>query len=198
MPIIRIKQYEIITNSHKETERLKEIIGLSRKNFTIVKDKLTYSIRIKLEKSFLQFSIKTNSENVITKISYSNGKSNRSVNKILHVLNNIIEDINLVTNEGLKDKLELIRCYNNLCPICSSPLEKISSFERHCKNDCYSIWYSTKYHEIEVSVTVFEKKLKAFGSNSMKTKINTINAICNQIFYWKQNDNYLAKLILQN
>ncbi|AEO93731.1 gp473 [Bacillus phage G] len=189
---IKIKQFEINTTP-KEYDLLRDIIKASDK-ISITKENLTYYVTSQKDETIIEFSIIINPRNDIINILYDKKKSPFPIYKVVRALTNITEDLHLETNKKLYNKLKIIQCEDHKCPICGSELLILQN-ESKCKNKCYSVHYSTSSYAIDLEVNIFNEEFTAYGNQSIENKIDTINLICNQISYWKEDDKYLTKIL---
>ncbi|AEO93726.1 gp468 [Bacillus phage G] len=166
---------------------MQKIIDISDDMEISVETGEIYKIRVTKGKAVIDFKALVNKDNELKDIRYK-FPFNRLKN-----LETIIEDLYLQDDKELSNKLEKIYCSNNICPICNSKLER-TRVRANCENGCYSL-SPHDYLKFHFTLWVFDNKYDVCPDLSLETKTITINEICSQIDYWKENDNYLAEII---
>lgn len=91
------------------------------------------------------------------------------------------------------------------CPICNSELSRRTpnrSFIRYCKNECYkfdSFINSDGSYEYVLSIFGFDFNVNVENRIMASEAFETISLdIKKEIFYWKENERYLAKIMIDS
>ncbi|AEO93732.1 gp474 [Bacillus phage G] len=179
-----------IKTTKEEQEKLQEITNICDKIETTKISSDKYKIKATKGNITINFSIVTNQDNGIRFVNYKS-----PFNKLKN-LQQIIEDLYIPNDKKLQNQLTTIYSENNLCPICNSKLNTPSTKIKKCNNKCYLLFLTSRdEHKIHFNIRIFDDFFKIQEDQNLYKKINIINTIYNQISHWKENENYIAKLL---
>ncbi|AEO93707.1 gp449 [Bacillus phage G] len=119
-------------------------------------------------------------------------------------LSKIVDMMYVYQNEEMNEKLDIIRCLSEKCPICSSEVLKNRfglNHARKCINGCYTTEYRENIKLLKIDVQLFDEADDVFfikhGKTTLQDRINIINNLYSEILFWKENDRYLAKILVK-
>ncbi|AEO93724.1 gp466 [Bacillus phage G] len=181
----------IILNN-REKEKIRELEEISDTMKTIQIGKNEYEVKVVKNKTTITFTIVTDiMTNGITEIVYKNLSEFKLRNLVC-----VIEDLYLPNDKNLQEKLHIIYCVDDVCPICGMKLKQIYSDKKECKNKCYEVLIVRNGCKINFLVKIFKtQEYEVYPTRALKEKIEIVNQICYQINFWKNNDRYLMRLI---
>lgn len=158
----------------------------------------------------LQINKKKKITNIITNPDENNYKILTKSDNLFepYILSNIIDSIVMQNNLEIQEKIDIIYCKNDKCPICNSEMQlKFLGFHKSCQNECYSIFsWGKNTNNLLISPSIFDgavenKKLISFKiliaekQDTVQDRIEYLNETIKEIKYWKENDRYLSKLL---
>ncbi|AEO93722.1 gp464 [Bacillus phage G] len=160
-----------------------------------------FCIKLIANNKSIRFNISLSSDGNVFKIYYSDYSDHTNTQNLTYIL----EDLIVISNAELSRKVDIIRCTNEICPICQSKLERRygNIYNLACHNGCYDIAMHSKI-KLNFGVSFFhEKSYQLYGAlrnidnaiYSTDEKFETVYKIYDEINYWKENDRYLMKII---
>ncbi|AEO93725.1 gp467 [Bacillus phage G] len=178
-----------------EIESVKELIAISDQINISKEEKNLYKMIATRGKNTIKVTIETNENKMIYSM-----KNEQPYAEKIHDIEEIVEYLYVNDNQELQSKLDAILCKNNLCPICNSELElDIYAVAEviSCKNKCYSVIDLTGRFKLYFHVVIFGENISASPHDKILNKVDTVNQLYDKINLWKDNDNYLTKMLME-
>ncbi|AEO93706.1 gp448 [Bacillus phage G] len=190
----------------REENHLNELISLSE-NIIIKKDESLcthkrydiYSVSVVINsKCNFKFNVKV--DNYINRIiSFKDIENNCKLS-----YTDIVDGVFLMKNEEFRKKLDVLKCKNNICPMCGATMIEesvfINIFSRlECLNSCYRITNNNLFssNKISIGAVLLNDIYINVGERdfSLQKRIEIVEESYEKILYWKENDRYLTKLL---
>ncbi|AEO93719.1 gp461 [Bacillus phage G] len=152
----------------------------------------------------IYFTLSTNYDELFT-VQFINICSTKREQELSY----IIQGIKIFQNKEIQEKMNVINCENNQCPICNSEIKNdpytFSGYRKVCKNGCYLIAINEDFSPR--GVMIFDETIELVNSNlynlipadkDIDSFVKILNKIYDKTMYLKENDRYLAKIMEGN